>query len=182
MDGRKVERSGKQALVHRQSGNVCAHKSNRSLHNFRLNRGDVFPPRPPYAVCRSTARGCGVGAGSEGLSVKGGALCCAVSVKKAVQTCPGCVMDEAGLLSLIHVTRDSLRWSRGATVGDTEMEADPVGGGAATLESPGTEWQIERSDVAVDHMWAAFCFFYTNKSREHLFSSKERPRRAAPRR
>lgn len=81
MDGRKVERSGKQALIHRQSGNVCADKSNLSLHNFRLNQGDAFPPCPPYAVCCSTARGCRVG-GSEGLSVKGGALCCAVSVKK----------------------------------------------------------------------------------------------------
>ena len=50
------------------------------------------------------------------------------------------------LLSLIHVTQDNVHRSRGATVGDTEKEADPVGGWGGTedggMEGSG-EWEIE---------------------------------------
>ena len=76
-----------------------------------------------------------------------GTVYCALSVRNCAdlqQTCLGYVMDEPRsvkplLLSLIHVTQDNMHRSWGATVGDTEKEADPVGGWGGT-EGGGMEW------------------------------------------
>lgn len=38
-------------------------------------------------------------------------------------------------------------------MGDAEMEADPGGGRADTPQRIGTEWQIERADVAANQLW-----------------------------
>lgn len=128
----------------------------RSLHNLRLNSGDIllmafYPVH--HMWCATVKPGDGKG-GAGGWGGKQSylwkaPLCRAPSVKNGADLAGLCNgwgwAVKPVLLSLIHVSWDSLRRSWGAAVGDTEMEADPVGGWDDTVERIGTRgphWKI----------------------------------------
>lgn len=98
-------------------------------------------PTAPYVVCSSNNRGDEKG----GVKRVSCGRCGTVLCIKCQKLC-GSAADLPGLcngwaqsvkpllLSLIHVTQDNMHRSWGATVGDTEKEADPVGGWGGTEE------------------------------------------------